>query len=139
MPITHRERPRMQGVIDSSGQIPVKYPSGTQALGDALFARPLDGAWQTILQPTAASLNVLWRASLAMPFNSAFDGRYPFYDTNADASFAELGQYVKPFTVLITRLLAVELAGARRPFICTRRRRLSLRNHAATHAERDAL
>ncbi|WP_158545058.1 ImcF-related family protein [Dyella monticola] len=85
--------------------------SAWSGFGDALFARPLDGAWQTILQPAAASLNELWRASLAMPFNSAFDGRYPFYDTNADASFAELGRYVKPSTGLIARFLTVELAG----------------------------
>ncbi|QAU25480.1 type VI secretion protein VasK [Dyella sp. M7H15-1] len=85
--------------------------SAWAGFGDALFLRPLDGAWQTILQPAAASLNELWRASIAAPFNSAFDGRYPFYDTNADASFAELGRYVRPTSGLINRFLTVELAG----------------------------
>lgn len=85
--------------------------SAWAGFGDALFARPLDGAWQTILQPAAASLNDVWRASIAAPFNSAFDGRYPFVDSNADASFAELGRYVRPNTGLITRFLSVELAG----------------------------
>ncbi len=35
---------------------------GTQwaGFGDGLFARPLDTAWQTILQPAAASLNEVW-------------------------------------------------------------------------------
>jgi type VI secretion system protein ImpL len=86
---------------------------GTQwsGFGDALFARPLDTAWQTILQPAAASLNEAWRTSIAMPFKTSFDGRYPFFDTNADASFAELGRYVRPDTGLISRFLTTELAG----------------------------
>jgi type VI secretion system protein ImpL len=79
--------------------------------GEALFARPLDGAWQTILQPAAASLNDLWRASIAAPFNRAFEGRYPFYETEADASFAELGRYVRPHNGVIPRFLTTELAG----------------------------
>ena len=85
--------------------------SAWAGFGNALFLRPLDGAWHTILQPAAASLNDIWRASLAAPFNSAFDGRYPFYDTNADASFAELGRYVRPTSGLLVRFLTVELAG----------------------------
>jgi type VI secretion system protein ImpL len=85
--------------------------SAWAGLGDALFARPLDGAWQTILQPAAASLNEAWRESIASPFNHAFNGRYPFYDTQADASFAELGRYARPDSGLISRFLAVELAG----------------------------
>jgi len=83
--------------------------------GDALFARPLDTAWQTILQPAAASLNEAWRASVAAPFNSAMNGRYPFYDTNADASFAELGHYVRPDTGLIARFMTTQLAGVLKP------------------------
>lgn len=85
--------------------------SAWAGFGDALLMRPLDGAWQTILQPAAASLNDIWRASIAAPFNSAFDGRYPFYESNADASFAELGRYVKPNSGLISRFLTIELAG----------------------------
>jgi type VI secretion system protein ImpL len=79
--------------------------------GDALFARPLDVAWQTILQPAAASLNDLWRSAVAAPFANSFDGHYPFADTNADASFAELGRYVKPDTGLISRFVTTQLAG----------------------------
>ncbi|AJY64302.1 intracellular multiplication and macrophage-killing family protein [Burkholderia glumae LMG 2196 = ATCC 33617] len=79
--------------------------------GDAVFAQPLEAAWQTILQPAAASLNEAWRASVAAPFNAAMSGRYPFFDTNADASFAELGRYVRPDTGLIARFFATQLAG----------------------------
>ncbi|MBC8639724.1 type VI secretion protein VasK [Caballeronia sp. EK] len=83
--------------------------------GDALFARPLDVAWQTILQPAAASLNEAWRLSVAAPFTSAFDGHYPFSDTEADASFVELGRYIKPDTGLIARFVTTQLAGMLQP------------------------
>uniref|UniRef100_E1TAM6 ImcF domain protein n=1 Tax=Burkholderia sp. (strain CCGE1003) TaxID=640512 RepID=E1TAM6_BURSG len=79
--------------------------------GDALFARPLDVAWQTILQPAAASLNEAWRVAVAAPFTSSFDGHYPFADTNTDASFVELGRYIKPDTGLISRFVTTQLAG----------------------------
>ncbi|PQV48096.1 ImcF-related family protein [Paraburkholderia sp. BL21I4N1] len=79
--------------------------------GDAVFAQPLETAWQTILQPAAASLNEAWRASVAAPFNAAMNGRYPFFDTQADASLAELGRYVRPDTGLISRFITTQLAG----------------------------
>jgi len=79
--------------------------------GNALFARPLDTAWQTILTPAAASLNDLWRAGVATPFKTAFDGHYPFADSSADASFAELGRYIRPDTGLIARFITTQLAG----------------------------
>jgi type VI secretion system protein ImpL len=90
---------------------------GTQwsGFGDALFARPLDTAWQTILQPAAASLNEAWRANVAAPFKTTFSGRYPFFDTTADASFAELGRYVRPDTGLISRFITTQLAGVLKP------------------------
>jgi type VI secretion system protein ImpL len=79
--------------------------------GDAVFAQPLEAAWQTILQPAAASLNEAWRATIAAPFNAATNGRYPFFETQADASFAELGRYVRHDTGLIARFIATQLAG----------------------------
>ncbi|OJA91764.1 type VI secretion protein VasK [Burkholderia ubonensis] len=79
--------------------------------GSAAFAQPLEGAWQTILQPAAASLNEAWRAGVAAPFNTAMSGRYPFFDTQADASFAELGRYVRPDSGLIARFVSTQLAG----------------------------
>lgn len=85
--------------------------SAWSGFGDAAFAQPLEAAWQTILQPAAASLNEAWRASVAAPFNAAMSGRYPFFDTQADASFAELGRYVRPDTGLIARFVSTQLAG----------------------------
>jgi type VI secretion system protein ImpL len=85
--------------------------SAWAGFGNAAFAQPLEAAWQTILQPAAASLNEAWRASVAAPFNAAMNGRYPFFDTNSDASFAELGRYVRPDTGLIARFIVTQLAG----------------------------
>ncbi|KWU26830.1 ImcF-related family protein [Burkholderia cenocepacia] len=79
--------------------------------GDTVFAQPLETAWQTILKPAAASLNDAWRAGVAAPFNAAMSGRYPFFDTQADASFAEFGRYVRPDTGLISRFITTQLAG----------------------------
>ena len=84
------------------------------AFGQAAFAQPLEAAWQTILQPAAASLNETWRTGVAMPFNAAMSGRYPFFDTNADASLAEVGRYARPDTGLIARFIATQLAGVLR-------------------------
>ncbi|TDN64068.1 ImcF-related family protein [Paraburkholderia sp. BL10I2N1] len=85
--------------------------SAWAGFGNAAFARPPEAAWQTILQPAAASLNEAWRASVAAPFNAAMSGRYPFFDTQADASFAELGRFVRPDTGLIARFISTQLAG----------------------------
>lgn len=85
--------------------------SGWAGFGNAVFAQPLEAAWQTILQPAAASLNEAWRASVAAPFKAAMSGRYPFFDTPADASFAELGRFVRPDTGLIVRFMATQLSG----------------------------
>ncbi|MGF6415125.1 ImcF-related family protein [Paraburkholderia sp. MM5482-R1] len=85
--------------------------SAWAGFGNAVFAQPLEAAWQTILQPAAASLNEAWRASVAAPFNAAMSGRYPFFDTQADASFAELGRFVRPDTGLVARFISTQLAG----------------------------
>ncbi|SDR11200.1 ImcF-related family protein [Paraburkholderia tuberum] len=85
--------------------------SAWAGFGNAVFAQPLEAAWQTILQPAAASLNEAWRASVAAPFNATMSGRYPFFDTQADASFAELGRFVRPDTGLVARFISTQLAG----------------------------
>ncbi|MGF6640821.1 ImcF-related family protein [Paraburkholderia sp. MM6662-R1] len=85
--------------------------SAWAGFGNAAFAQPLEAAWQTILQPAAASLNEAWRASVAAPFNATMNGRYPFFDTQADASFAELGRFVRPDTGLVARFISTQLAG----------------------------
>ncbi len=79
--------------------------------GQAMFVQPLDSAWQAVLQPAAASLNEAWRVAVAAPFASMFASRYPFSATTADASFADLGRYVRPDTGLMNRFIESELSG----------------------------
>lgn len=79
--------------------------------GQTMFVQPLDAAWQAVLQPAAASLNDAWRAAVYSPFQVAFASRYPFAPTGSDASFAEIGRYVRPDTGLVNRFVEVELSG----------------------------
>ncbi len=46
--------------------------------GQTMFVQPLTQAWETVLQPSAASLNEAWQRSVVANWHSAFDGRYPF-------------------------------------------------------------
>ncbi|MBN3722845.1 ImcF-related family protein [Burkholderia sp. Ac-20379] len=79
--------------------------------GQTMFVKPLDAAWEAVLQPAAASLNDTWRAAVTAPFETSFASRYPFAPTSADASFAELGRYVRPDGGLINRFIQIELSG----------------------------
>lgn len=45
--------------------------------GQTMFVQPLTQAWETVLQPSAASLNDAWQRSVVVNWNSAFKGRYP--------------------------------------------------------------
>lgn len=47
------------------------------SFGDTMFVQPLAQAWETVLQPSAASLNEAWQRSVVANWHSAFDGRYP--------------------------------------------------------------
>ena len=59
-------------------------------MGDALFVRPVAQATQTVLQPAQASLNDAWRKAIVATWNRSFAGRYPFANTDNDASLPEL-------------------------------------------------
>ncbi|CAG9168038.1 ImcF-related family protein [Cupriavidus pinatubonensis] len=80
-------------------------------MGDALFVRPIAQATQTVLQPAQASLNDDWRQSIALPWKTAFAGRYPFTNSANDASFAELARYLRPQSGLIHTFLVAQLGG----------------------------
>ncbi|KPC52610.1 ImcF-related family protein [Amantichitinum ursilacus] len=74
--------------------------SGYAAMGQNLFLRPLDQSWRTLMQPASASLKSLWQSSVYLPFNSAFSGRFPFNDTEHEASLPELARFLAPQGVL---------------------------------------
>ncbi len=46
--------------------------------GNTMFVQPLTQAWETVLQPSAASLNDKWSRSVAANWHTAFDARFPF-------------------------------------------------------------
>ncbi|WP_432261382.1 ImcF-related family protein [Cupriavidus sp. TMH.W2] len=80
-------------------------------MGETLFVRPIAQATQTVLQPAQASLNEAWRQSIAMTWDHAFAGRYPFADNTDDASLPELARFLRPQSGLIGAFLGTQLAG----------------------------
>lgn len=79
--------------------------------GQTLFVQPLNQAWQTVLQPSAASLNSQWQASIVTSWRGAFDGRYPFAATRSDASLPMLGQFIRADSGRIDQFLTRQLGG----------------------------
>jgi type VI secretion system protein ImpL len=80
-------------------------------MGDALFVRPVAQATQIVLQPAQASLNDAWRQTIVATWNKSFAGRYPFDNTENDASIPELARFLRPQGGLISSFLSVQLAG----------------------------
>jgi type VI secretion system protein ImpL len=80
-------------------------------MGDALFVRPVAQATQSVLQPAQASLNDAWRETVVATWNRSFAGRYPFANTDNDASLPELARFLRPQGGLIGAFLGSQLAG----------------------------
>jgi type VI secretion system protein ImpL len=80
-------------------------------MGDALFVRPVAQATQIVLQPAQASLNDGWRRTIVATWNKSFAGRYPFDNTDNDASIPELARFLRPQGGLIPSFLTSQLAG----------------------------
>ncbi|WP_438392462.1 ImcF-related family protein [Caballeronia sp. DA-9] len=80
-------------------------------MGEALFVRPVAQATQIVLQPAQASLNDTWHQSIAAHWNKSFAGRYPFDNTDNDASIPELARFIRPQGGLIASFLGSQLAG----------------------------
>ncbi|MFP4900117.1 ImcF-related family protein [Paraburkholderia sp. BR14261] len=76
-----------------------------------LFQAPLDQTWQAVVQPAAASLNDIWRRSIVADWNAAFGGRYPFADSDNDASLPEMARFMRPDNGVITQFVTTQLAG----------------------------
>jgi type VI secretion system protein ImpL len=80
-------------------------------MGDALFVRPVAQATQIVLQPAQSSLNDAWRQSIVANWNKSFAGRYPFDNTDNDASIPELARFIRPQGGLVSTFLSTQLAG----------------------------
>ena len=76
-----------------------------------LFEAPLDQTWQVVLQPAASSLNDTWRTSIVADWDKTFGGRYPFADSDNDASLPEMARFMRLDNGVITQFLTTQLAG----------------------------
>jgi type VI secretion system protein ImpL len=76
-----------------------------------LFEAPLDQTWQAVVQPAAASLNDIWRNSILADWNRTFGGRYPFADSENDASLPEMARFMRPDNGVIAQFVMTQLAG----------------------------
>ncbi|EYU14889.1 ImcF-related family protein [Photorhabdus aegyptia] len=79
--------------------------------GQAVFVQPLTEAWQTVLQPAAASLNEQWQSAVAADWQTDFDGRYPFVAGQNEASLPMLGQFIRADSGRIEQFLHSQLGG----------------------------
>jgi type VI secretion system protein ImpL len=76
-----------------------------------LFQAPLDQTWQAVVQPAASSLNDIWRLGVVADWNRTFGGRYPFADSDNDASLPEMARFMRPDNGAITQFVTTQLAG----------------------------
>ncbi|MDR8729181.1 ImcF-related family protein [Burkholderia pseudomultivorans] len=76
-----------------------------------LFRAPFDQTWQVVVQPAAASLNEMWRTAIVADWNRTFGGRYPFADSDNDASLPEMARFMRPDNGVITQFITTQLAG----------------------------
>lgn len=81
------------------------------SFGSTMFVQSLTQAWETVLQPSAASLNDKWSRSIVANWQTAFDGRFPFAASKSDASLPMLAEFVRKDSGRIERFLATELGG----------------------------
>ncbi|CAK9886282.1 MAG: hypothetical protein XXXJIFNMEKO3_02710 [Candidatus Erwinia impunctatus] len=81
------------------------------ALGNTLFVQPLTQAWQTVLQPSSASLNLRWKRAVVTPWQTAFNGRFPFSSGKSEVSLPMLAEFIRKDSGRIERFLSTELSG----------------------------
>lgn len=79
--------------------------------GNTLFVQPLTQAWETVLHPSAASLNERWKRTVVTNWQTAFDGRFPFVESKNDASLPMLAEFIRQDSGHIDRFLTTELSG----------------------------
>ena len=79
--------------------------------GQTMFVQPLTQAWETILQPSAVSLNAQWQRAIVENWRTAFDGRYPFAAGQSDASLPMLAEFIRRDAGRIDSFLSSRLGG----------------------------
>nr|WP_246641889.1 ImcF-related family protein [Paraburkholderia edwinii] len=76
-----------------------------------LFEAPMDQTWQVVVAPAASSLNEIWRGAIVSDWNRSFAGRYPFADSDNDASLPEMARFMRTDNGVITQFVSTQLAG----------------------------
>ncbi|HEY4349904.1 MAG TPA: ImcF-related family protein, partial [Paraburkholderia sp.] len=76
-----------------------------------LFEAPMDQTWQVVVAPAASSLNEIWRGAIVSDWNRSFAGRYPFADSDNDASLPEMARFMRADNGVITQFVTTQLAG----------------------------
>ena len=76
-----------------------------------LIEQPLDQTWQVVLQPASSNLNDTWRTAIVTDWDKTFGGRYPFADSDNDASLPEMARFMRPDNGAITQFVTSQLAG----------------------------
>ena len=79
--------------------------------GNTVFVQPLTQAWETVLQPSAASLNDRWNRAVVANWRTAFDGRFPFAVSKSEASLPMLAEFIRKDSGRIDRFLSTQLNG----------------------------
>ncbi|WP_260466805.1 ImcF-related family protein [Pandoraea apista] len=77
----------------------------------AVLQAPLDQAWQVVVQPAASNPNELWRTAIVADWDKAFAGRYPFADSDNDASLPEMARFMRADSGVIAQFATTQLAG----------------------------
>lgn len=82
-----------------------------QGFGEAIFAGPMNDAWNSILQPSAAGLNNQWQRTVRAEWQATFSGRYPFTTAQGEASLPALADFIRKDSGRLARFVADELGG----------------------------
>lgn len=80
-------------------------------LGHSMFVQPLEQSWQVILTPAAKSFNETWQDNIVLSWEKSFAGRYPFKNSDNDASLAELARFLRPESGVLDKFITSQLGG----------------------------
>jgi type VI secretion system protein ImpL len=96
---------------DYASRVAASLGEQWSGFGNAVFQRPLDQTWDVVLQPATASLNETWRTAVVAAWNKSFGGRYPFADSDSDASLPEMARFLRVDGGVISQFVSTQLGG----------------------------
>lgn len=79
--------------------------------GHSLFKQPLEQSWQVVLTPAADSFNSVWQNYVVNQWEKSFAGRYPFKNSDNEASLSEVARFLRSDTGIIDNFIVNELNG----------------------------